>query len=117
MAFELFLGPLVAFVLGAKFTLHKQEELIKNHKQAIEKIEVCYAEEMRVVNARLTEEMNRFNTRLTTMTSRLNDVEDGLETTSKTLETIDKQTLQKMVSTLQPVSTALKEVQTFVGLR
>ena len=113
MAVELFLGPLVALVLGAKFTVYKQEELVKGQKQDIEKLELMHAEEVR-----------HLNTRLTTLTQRLNAAEDTidemntrLDATAKTIEVIDKQTLEKFVTTLQPVSSALKEIQTYVGLR
>lgn len=120
MSFELFLGPAVAFVLGAKFTLHKIEEVNKTNKEYIEKIQTTFTREYVDHNQQLEkvrQSTELTDTRLTTTNARLNAIEDKLEETAATIDVIDKQTLQKMVTTLQPVSAALKEVQTFVGLR
>lgn len=91
MSFEVFVGPLLAFALGAKFTMFlntKSQTAISDLNARVEVVELSSANE----NERLAK----------------------LE---ETIEVIDKQTLAKMVSTMQPVATALKEIQAFVGLR
>ena len=40
-----------------------------------------------------------------------------VEKLEATVELIDKQTLQKMITTLQPVSSSIRELQEFVGVR
>lgn len=92
MAFELIIGPILSFALGAKLTMYMNKKTIKELERSMEA------------------QIESVNTRLTTTNLRMNSVEE-------TIEVIDKQTLQKMVTTLQPVSTALKEIQAFVGLR
>lgn len=92
MAFELIIGPILSFALGAKLTMYMNKKTIKELEHSMEA------------------QIESVNTRLTTTNLRMNSVEE-------TIEVIDKQTLQKMVTTLQPVSTALKEIQAFVGLR
>ena len=91
MSFEVFVGPLLAFALGAKFTMF----LNTKSKTAISDL-----------NARVEIVENASE-------------HDGkrLDKLEETIEVIDKQTLAKMVSTMQPVATALKEIQAFVGLR
>ena len=91
MSFEVFVGPLLAFALGAKFTMFlntKSQTAISDLSDRIEVVEQASGNE----NERLAK----------------------LE---ESIEVIDKQTLAKMVSTMQPVATALKEIQAFVGLR
>lgn len=91
MSFEVFVGPLLAFALGAKFTMYlntKSQTAISDLNNRVEVVELASG----VENERLAK----------------------LE---ETIEVIDKQTLAKMVSTMQPVATALKEIQAFVGLR
>ena len=92
MAFELIIGPILSFALGAKLTMYMNKKTIKELEHSMEA------------------QIESVNTRLSTTNLRMNSVEE-------TIEVIDKQTLQKMVTTLQPVSTALKEIQAFVGLR
>ena len=91
MSFEVFVGPLLAFALGAKFTMYlntKSKTALSDLNERVEVVELSSG----IENERLAK----------------------LE---ETIEVIDKQTLAKMVSTMQPVATALKEIQAFVGLR
>lgn len=103
MPLELIVGPILSFALGAKLSIYLnkkfEKDVLLQQKVAIEEVVKKFESKDELLN-----------TRLTSTNSRLNKVED-------TIEIIDKQTLQKMVTTLQPVSTALKEIQTFVGLR
>ena len=103
MPLELIVGPILSFALGAKLSIYLNK---KFEKDVLLQQTVAIEE----VVKKFQNDNELFNTRLTTTNNRLNKVED-------TIEVIDKQTLQKMVTTLQPVSTALKEIQTFVGLR
>ena len=91
MSFEVFVGPLLAFALGAKFTMYlntKSKTAISDLSGRVEVVEQASINEQQ----------------------RLTKLEE-------TIEVIDKQTLAKMVSTMQPVATALKEIRAFVGLR
>lgn len=113
MSFELFLGPAVAFVLGAKFTLHKIEEVDRANKeyylQKIERIHTTIIANREYADHQLDkvrESTERTDTRLTTTNKRLNVIEEKMD-----------ETIPRMVTTLQPLTAALKEVQTFVGLR
>lgn len=103
MPLELIVGPILSFALGAKLSIYLskkfEKDVLLQQTVAIEEVVKKFQNDNELLN-----------TRLTTTNNRLNKVED-------TIEVIDKQTLQKMVTTLQPVSTALKEIQTFVGLR
>ena len=103
MPLELIVGPILSFALGAKLSIY----LSKKFEKDVRLQQTVAIEE---VVKKFQNDNELFNTRLTSTNNRLNKVED-------TIEVIDKQTLQKMVTTLQPVSTALKEIQTFVGLR
>jgi len=105
MPLELIVGPILSFALGAKLSIYLSKKA-EFEKDVLLQQTVAIEE----VVKKLENGTDLLNTRLTTTNSRLNKVED-------TIEVIDKQTLQKMVTTLQPVSTALKEIQTFVGLR
>ena len=102
MPLELIVGPILSFALGAKLSIY----LSKKFEKDVRLQQTVAIEE---VVKKFQNDNELFNTRLTSTNNRLNKVED-------TIEVIDKQTLQKMVTTLQPVSTALKEIQTFVGL-
>lgn len=91
MSFEVFVGPLLAFALGAKFTMFlntKSQTQILDLKARVEVVEEASGGES-----------------------------ERLAKLEQTIEVIDKQTLAKMVSTMQPVASALKEIQAFVGLR
>ena len=91
MSFEVFVGPLLAFALGAKFTMFlntKSQTEISDLKARVEVVEEASSGES-----------------------------ERLAKLEQTIEVIDKQTLAKMVSTMQPVASALKEIQAFVGLR
>ena len=45
------------------------------------------------------------------------DLTTRVDKAEETIEVIDKQTLQKMVTTLQPVATAISDIQSFVGMK
>jgi len=91
MSFEVFVGPLLAFALGAKFTMF--------------------------LNSKSQTALSDLNARVEVV-EQVSDIEEKrLAKLEETIEVIDKQTLSKMVSTMQPVATALKEIQAFVGLR
>lgn len=107
MPLELIVGPILSFALGAKLSIYLTKKI---EKDVLLHQEVAIENLLKKFDRHHETTIELFNTRLTSTNSRLNKVED-------TIEVIDKQTLQKMVTTLQPVSTALKEIQTFVGLR
>jgi len=91
MSFEVFVGPLLAFALGAKFTMF--------------------------LNTKSTTAISDLNARVEVVEQASGNENERLAKLEETIEVIDKQTLSKMVSTMQPVATALKEIQAFVGLR
>ncbi|MEC8483026.1 MAG: hypothetical protein VXY99_04325 [Pseudomonadota bacterium] len=91
MSFEVFVGPLLAFALGAKFTMF--------------------------LNTKSKTAISDLNARVEIIENASEHDGERLAKLEETIEVIDKQTLAKMVSTMQPVATALKEIQAFVGLR
>ena len=98
MAFEYVIGPVIAFVLSAKFTIFlnkKSETQITGVKRSLALQEA----------------------RIEKVEGEKNQETDRLAKIEESIEVIDKQTLAKMVSTMQPVASALKEIQSFVGLR
>ena len=92
---EYIIGPIVALIVGAKFSMvmgnKAKAEAIESARKAYERLDVV---EEQVIQLTIK-----------------------MESTEKTVEIIDKQTLAKMVTTLQPVSGAIKEIQEFVGLK
>ena len=88
---EYVIGPVVAMLIGLKFTHYTG----KKHQVALEALKSsCDSTTEAVIN----------------LTARV-------EATEKTVEVIDKQTLQKMVTTLQPVATSIRDIQSFVGMK
>ena len=88
---EYVIGPVVALLISLPFTHYTGK---KSKKEIVE-----------------------LSTRLQTTEGVLLEKSAEIETIKQTVEVIDKQTLQKMVGTLQPVASALSELQTFVGLK
>lgn len=88
---EYVVGPVIALLIGLKFTHYtgkKNEEAINAFKSSCDNTtEVVIG-----------------------LTTRVDKAEE-------TIEVIDKQTLQKMVTTLQPVATAINDIQSFVGMK
>ena len=95
MYMEYVIGPALALAIGIKFSLYKS-------KKAEEEIESMIA---------------HTSARIEVVEIKQSELDTRLEETNKVVEVIDKQTLQKMVTTLQPVSAAIKEIQQFVGLK
>jgi len=91
MSFEVFVGPLLSFALGAKLSMF--------------------------LNTKHKEELSNLRARIEVVEKSTSGEDERLAKLEHTIEVIDKQTLAKMVSTMQPVATALKEIQAFVGLR
>lgn len=91
MSFEVLVGPLLSFALGAKLSMF--------------------------LNTKHKSEISVLQARIEVVEKTTGSENERLEKLEKTIEVIDKQTLAKMVSTMQPVASALKEIQAFVGLR
>lgn len=88
---EYVIGPVVALLIGLKYSHYtgkKNEEAIKAFKNSCN-----------------------------TTTEAVIDLTERVDKAEKTIEVIDKQTLQKMVTTLQPVATAIGDIQSFVGMK
>lgn len=88
---EYVIGPVLALLLGLKYshyTGNKNKELIDALKAKVEN----------------TEEV------AISLSSRMTTAE-------QTINVIDKQTLSKMVTTIQPVASAIKDIQSFVGMK
>ena len=98
MAFEYVIGPVIAFVLSAKFTIY----LNKKSENQI---------------AGIRRSLTLRDARIEKVEAEMNQETDRLAKIQESIEVIDKQTLAKMVTTMQPVASALKEIQSFVGLR
>ena len=88
---EYVIGPVLGMLIGLKFTHYTG----KKNQAALEALKAsCDSTTEAVIN----------------LTTRV-------EATEKTGEVIDKQTLQKMVTTLQPVATSIRDIQSFVGMK
>jgi len=88
---EYVIGPVLALLLGLKYshyTGNKNKELIDALKSKVENTE---------------EVAISLSSRMTTAENIIN--------------VIDKQTLSKMVTTIQPVASAIKDIQAFVGMK
>lgn len=88
---EYVIGPVLALLLGLKYshyTGNKNKELIDALKSKVEN----------------TEEV------AISLSSRMTTAE-------QTITVIDKQTLSKMVATIQPVASAITDIQSFVGMK
>ena len=88
---EYVIGPVLGLLIGLKFTHHtgkKNQEALAALKSSSEAT---------------TEAVINLTTRL--------------EAAEATIDVIDKQTLQKMVTTLQPVATSIRDIQSFVGMK
>lgn len=95
MYMEYVIGPALALAIGIKFSLYKSKK----------------------VEAELESLIAQTSARIEVVEIKQSELNTRVEETSKVVEVIDKQTLQKMVTTLQPVSVAIKEIQQFVGLK
>ena len=88
---EYVIGPVLALLIGLKFTHHTG----KKNQEALEALKSA--------NEATTEAVIKLTTRV--------------EAAETTIDVIDKQTLQKMVTTLQPVATSIRDIQSFVGMK
>ena len=88
---EYVIGPVLALLIGLKFTHHTG----KKNQAALEALKSS--------NEATTEAVVNLTTRV--------------EAAETTIDVIDKQTLQKMVTTLQPVATSIRDIQSFVGMK
>ena len=88
---EYVIGPVLALLIGLKFTHHTG----KKNQAALEALKSS--------NETTTEAVINLTARL--------------EAAEETIDVIDKQTLQKMVTTLQPVATSIRDIQSFVGMK
>lgn len=95
MYMEYVIGPALALAIGIKFSLYKSKK----------------------AEAELESMIAHTSARIEVVEIKQSELDTRLEETNKVVEVIDKQTLQKMVTTLQPVSVAIKEIQQFVGLK
>jgi hypothetical protein len=92
---EYIIGPVIGAVLGVNISILASRKVKADVKavvnDCIEKVEF------------IEEQLVELNTKV--------------QTVENTVDVIDKQTLQKMVTTLQPVATSIRDIQSFVGMK